>query len=137
MRLEMESNYASEWLRRHKATLDEFDGLCLDLSGEVGSWLDTRRIAHETLWIESAHGGSVRAAYPDREMVWNYHAVILSKGLVHDAWLGGDPVPLRKYLADVFGSQRLRIDHLHDGETMFTEIRRCGRLLSRSGENGH
>lgn len=131
-------NLALRWLRTTKNSLDDFDGQCMELVDEVGRWLTKKGIPHSILWIESASAPEVMwsstivAHYPNNEQHWGYHVVILSKGLIHDAWLR-DPLPQRQYFARVFPDQRVRVEHRTSkhGDLTLTEIRRSGRTISR------
>lgn len=75
---------------------------------------------------------TITAHYPNNEQHWGYHVVILSKGLIHDAWLH-DPLPQRQYFARVFPDQKVRVEHRISklGNLTLTEIRRDGRVISR------
>lgn len=130
-------NIALRWLRTTRSGLDEFDGQCMELVDEVGRWLKRKGISHSVLWIESASASDVIwspiiAHYPNEEQHWGYHVVILSKGLIHDAWLH-DPLPPRQYFARVFPDQKVRVEHRTSklGDLTLTEIRRGGRVISR------
>jgi hypothetical protein len=67
--------------------LEEFNGLCMELVDCV-----IKRYEHvDILWIDLAD-------HPQ----WDYHAVPVIKGIVHDAWNPDVMVPPRAYVDYVF-----------------------------------
>lgn len=132
-------NLARKWLRTTDNRLSDYAGFCLDLADEVGKWLDEQDIDNALLWIASSshEWNTITAHYKSITYKWVYHAVILSDGLVHDAWLDKS-LPIDEYLATVFPNQTVKIEQRRDKSDIINEeTRHNGVLVARRRRHEH
>ena len=92
-------NLAAKYLRDHGETIEDYDGVCGELSNAIGGESD------HMLWVEG-------------DIPWRFHMVLLREGLVHDAWCEGDALPPREWLIRMFGAQAW-VEVSLDGDTIF------------------
>lgn len=92
-------NLATEYLKTHGETVDDWDGVCGELANAICEDGD------HTLWVEGDIG-------------WKFHMVLLRGGLVHDAWCEGDALPPREWLLKMFG-EKAWVELSLDGDVVF------------------
>lgn len=81
-------NLAKRYLEMTGQSLEEFDGFCIDLAGDV---------------VENYGGEAI--AYQDDPGPWRYHAAPIINGEVHDPHLD-DPVDENEWL-EIWGGHSL------------------------------
>jgi hypothetical protein len=84
-------NRATEYLKRHGETVADWEGNCGSLADKIQEHGD------DMIWVEGAG------------IQWRYHMVVLSGGLIHDAWCDGDALPLPEWLAKMFGEEWVEV----------------------------
>lgn len=92
-------NLATEYLKRHGETVEDWDGCCGSLADKVIGPNDS------LIWVE---GPSIK---------WRYHMVPLIDGLIHDAWCEGDALPIPEWLTKMFGGEWVQVSE--NGDTFY------------------
>jgi hypothetical protein len=110
MKIHNDKDFETLWLERKNLSINNYTFLCLELANDVSRWLKQKHVEHHIAYIENVYNDNLFATYFNNEWVWKYHAIIMSKGFVHDAWFG-KPLMLSTYIKDIFQKQDLRITH--------------------------
>jgi hypothetical protein len=94
-------NLALQYLRRNGQTVADWSGACGELADKIGT-----------------DGDIIHVELPE-EFNWRYHMVPLIDGLIHDAWCPGDALPLKEWLAKMWGDAWVTVskngDDIYDG----------------------
>jgi hypothetical protein len=89
------ANLAAKYLRKHGETVEDWDGVCGELADAI-------------------IGPDDDIIYVEGEIGWRFHMVPLVGGLIHDAWCEGDALPLRDWLAKMFGASWVEVSQNGD-----------------------
>lgn len=104
-------NLATAFLMARNESLDDWDGLCVDLAGEVAGY------SGRIVYVEPSKG-TVSNQLLLRG--WKWHAAALIDGFIHDAWSSGPAVPLIDWVRSMFAGDLVEVtldgnELLHDG----------------------
>ena len=120
-------NIVRQYLKEENETLDEWLDLCIELADQVLHWCDRHKIEAEAITLTPMDEKIFHSPVGEG---WALHQVILSQGLIHDAYIER-PMKIGRYLQKLFPNQRVKIENFgRDGEP--SEIYDSGRLLSSS-----
>ncbi len=78
---------------------------CVELAGELA---DTH--GGRLCWIKRVDGPGLGHYAFDEQEIWDYHAVAIIDGLVHDPW-GPGPMPLYEWSGEAFPRQQLSFEY--------------------------
>ena len=107
-------NLAVEFLEKEFEQVEDYGGICGELTDGIIHWLGEDRVS--ILHLEEGSGGLLLAS---DGWSWKYHMVPIIDGNVHDAWHPRLVLPPAEYIQQAFPGQAVRAAHFggeHDGE---------------------
>ena len=108
------SNLAVEFLEKEFEQLEDYEGICGELTDGIIHWLGESRVS--ILHLEERFGGLLLRSDGG---AWIFHMVPIIDGNVHDAWHPHLVLPPTEYIEQAFPGQAIRGAHYggeHDGE---------------------
>lgn len=104
--MNQQKNLALAFLNNHGETLEEYDGICGELTDSIIHWLGKESV--NILYVERAAANSCLLARCGKQ--WWYHMVPIIDGFVHDAWHPQYVAAPKRYAAVIFPNQKVRMD---------------------------
>ena len=123
-------NLVAEYLAETGDDPYELHNQCWELADRVVEWArKARRQRVSVLHIRKHDGpGDLHALTPEGEKRWCYHAVVLSRGMIHDA-LFTKVMKVADYIRSVFPGQEIVVTKLSDDIVKAREIWKSGKRI--------
>ncbi len=120
-------NVVRQYLKDEGSTVGEWVDLCIELADAVLHWCDRHGIEAEAITLSPVDEKIFHSPVGEG---WAIHQVILSGGLIHDAYCER-PMSVRRYLQRLFPNQRVLVEYF-GRENYPAETYHCGRLIQTS-----